>query len=150
MGTGKNITLTSSGFTSATSTQLGYLKAGTVLGSSTNIINGNTNLGSLALDPGSWIINVFCGIQPLNLTTTNYGYRYSIDTSSASAPSTTYLLIGTEGTNYTLINTAPTLAGTAMVSITTATTYYLNLNLTYSAGSATLGSVTHWNAMKIA
>lgn len=137
------------GAVAPTSGQLGYLKAGTMLASTTTINNGNTNLGSLALDPGSWIINAYCGVNASGLTTTNFGFRYSISTTSGGAVSTDYLLIGTEGTNYTLTSTCPTLAGTAMVSITTATTFYLNLNLTYSAGSATLGTVTHWNAMRI-
>jgi len=148
MGTGKNITL-SSGTVAPSSTQLGYLKVGTVKASGTVINNGNTNIGDITLDAGSWIINAYCNINPVSITTDNVGFRYSINTTSASAPSTTYLLMGSEGTTYTAISTSPTLAGTAMISITASQTYYLNLNVAIISGSATLGTVTHWNAMRI-
>jgi hypothetical protein len=149
IGTGKNITL-SSGTVAPSSTQLGYLKAGTVKATGTVINNGNTNIGDITLDAGSWIINAYCNISPVSITTDNLGFRYSINTTSASGPSTTYLLMGSEGTTYTAISTAPSLAGTAMISITASQTYYLNLTVALISGSATLGTVTHWNAMRIA
>lgn len=130
------------------STQLGYLKVGTVKASSTVIINGTQEIGSMTLDPGSWIISAYCNISPSSITTDNVGIRYSINTVTAVI-STAYLLTGSEGVTYTSINTAPTLTGTAMVSITTTTTYYLNLTIGLLSGSATLGTVTHWNAMRI-
>lgn len=147
MGTGKNITL-SSGTVAPTSTQLGYLKAGTVKASSTVINSGANEIGSITLDAGSWIINAYCNINPVSITTDNVGVRYSINTVSAVL-STTYLLMGSEGVTYSAISTAPTLAGTAMVSITTTTTYYLNLQINLISGSATVGTVTRWNAMRI-
>ncbi len=150
MGTGKNIVLQpASGYVIPTSTQLGYLKVGTLKASSTVISSGTTEIGSITLDAGSWIISAYCNISPNAITTDNLGFRYSLNTTSAVI-STSYLLIGSEGVTYTAISTAPTLAGTAMVSITSSQTYYLNVTVNLISGTITLGTVTHWNAMRIA
>lgn len=150
MGDGKNITLQSStSYVAPGAGQLGYVKLGTVLASTTSITNGTTNIGSISLDPGSWIITANCGCSPSGLTTSNnLGFRYSINITSGVLSN--YLIImGSEGTNYSTVNTSPSLSGSTSVSITSTTIYYLNLTVAFTAGTCTLGSVTRWSAIKI-
>ena len=153
MGTGKNITLQpNSGYVvpeTTTWSQIGSIKVGTISASGTTIISGTSNIGNITLGAGVWIINAYCGVSPAGITTDNLGIRYSINTTSAVL-STTYLLMGSEGTTYTTISNLPTIAGTAIISNTASTTYYLNATIAYTIGSCTLGTVSHWNAVRIA
>lgn len=132
--------------------QIGYVISGTFLSSSTNIsVTGiTTNMASVLLIPGIWIIAVQCNINATNLTLTDSNaYRFNLSNSSATYQGG-ILVIGMQGITFaSSTSTTPSLAGSAIVTVSTNTTYYLCANIISSTGSATVGTGSIMNAIRV-
>lgn len=131
---------------------MGCVINGTYVASSTNIpINGTTtNIASVPLTPGIWIITVQANITATNLVLTDSNsYRFNLTNSSAAFQGG-ILVIGMQGMVFTnSTSSTPTLAGSAILTITTNTTFYLCANIIASSGSATVGTGSIMNAVRI-
>ena len=57
--------------------------------------------------------------------------------------------MGSEGTIYATGSGLPSLAGTSIVTVTSSTTFYLNITITFSSGSITVGGVPHLTAIRV-
>lgn len=131
---------------------MGCVATTTYVSSSANIpTNGTTtNMASVPLTPGIWIITVQANITATSLVLTDANaYRFNLSNASATFQGG-ILLIGMQGVIFANpTSTTPTLAGSAIVTVTTNTTYYLCANIISPSGSATVGTGSIMNAVRI-
>jgi hypothetical protein len=130
----KNVVLSSASFATPTSGQLGYTVP-TTIASGLFTTNTFAQLASTTstVPVGVWL---FTYTARFNVTTTatSTGYTVGVHTSSAASPS--YGVMQT--TESMTINTGiPSIriSGMAVITVTTAATYYLNGSITFSAGA---------------
>jgi hypothetical protein len=132
------------------SSQIGYVKVGTVTIPNQNVPSGSTNIGSIQLTAGTWIVNFYVGTNVTAAVTVNdnLGQRISIDDTSGTL-TTTYALVGSEGVAITGATNIPTLGGVAVIQTNTTKTYYLNYTISFAVGTLQTSAVTHLNGVRI-
>jgi hypothetical protein len=132
------------------SSQIGYVKVGTVTIPNQNVPSGSTNIGSIELTAGTWIVNFYVGTNVTAAITVNdnLGQRISIDDTSGTL-TTTYALVGSEGVAITAAANIPTLGGVAVIKTNSTATYYLNYTISFAVGTLQTSAVTHLNGVRI-
>ena len=142
MGGSNNITL-GSGAVAPTSAQLGYLFSGTT--TIPGLASGAaTVLNQVALPVGTWLI-CYNVITTTTATTTMSQYAIGVGDTSAVFNTDGFKIGGNINSSSQLFNgvyTNPIWAGSGVVQITTATTYYLNFLSVWSGGTLSLLSNT--------
>jgi hypothetical protein len=140
--------------TSSQTSCLGCIITGSNTASATSIPTNTTTIISTItnLPVGTWLFSVYTNVTPSSITTDSLGIRYCISNTvlTGAALSTTFLLIGSEGTTYTSSASLPTLSGFTVVSNTAITTYYLNATVAILGGSLTVGNLINFKAIRIA
>ena len=104
-----------------------------------------------SIPPGIWLLSFAVNCYPgTAVSTTNYqGIKYNISTTIDTFDFT--LISGTEGINYSGATTLPSLTGSKVLTITSTTTYYLNVTIAYTAGQVrTSNSILSFTATRIA
>ncbi len=104
-----------------------------------------------SIPPGIWLLSFLVNCYPSTaVSTTNYqGIKYNISTTIDTFEFT--LISGTEGINYSGATTLPSLTGSKVLTITSTTTYYLNVTIAYTAGQVrTSGAILSFTATRIA
>ena len=131
---------------------LGCVIIGTNVAADTIISSGTTKtISTLSIPPGIWIVSFYVNCYPsIAVTTTNYqGIKYNLST-IINTFDFSILLSGTEGSNYSVATTLPSITGAMPLTITSTTTYYLNATITYTAGEVrTSGSLLSFKATRV-
>ena len=81
-------------------------------------------------------------------TTNSNGLRMNIST-AFNTFSTNILIIGSEGTNYINPTNFPSMSGTTCITITSTTTYYLNVSLSFSGDVRVSTTNAYFRALRI-
>ena len=114
---------------------------GTFLNNNYVVTNGVTlSVATLAsVPPGIWILTFNSQVYPVTTVTTSNisGVRYNVSTAINTFVAG-ILNVSTEGTNYSVVSALPTFNGTTCLTITTTTTYYLNVTITFNSGDVRL------------
>jgi hypothetical protein len=130
--------------------QIGFVKVATLLAANTNIPSGTTQLGSISLTAGTWILNFYVGTNVMSALTVNdnLGQRMSIGLTSGIL-SADFALVGSEGVAITGASNIPSLGSVAVLKPTATTVYYLNYTASFTVGTLQTSTVTHMNAVRI-
>jgi hypothetical protein len=145
------ITLPTTTFTTPTSTQLGYIVTGSILSSILTLTSGSVfNLGTISIDTGVWNIQAQSGCQCTVASSTDF--VISISATSASVDTSCcvveYVSLIANKSNIKHISR------TVTNNTTSAVTYYLVIQTTYSSGTlqrnATSGGYSYITATRIA
>ena len=114
---------------------MGCVITGANVANDTIITSGITlSIATLAsIPPGIWLLSFNAFVYPNgNVTTTGAnGVRYNISTALNTFNGGT-LLIGSEPVNYVNPASFPNMSGIACVTITSTTTYYLNVTISFT------------------
>ena len=132
---------------------MGSIVTGSHIGNDTQLSSAITKtISTLAsIPPGIWILTFNFGTYSDTgaSTTGNVGVIYNISTTLDTYTSA-ILLVETEKVNYTNVNTFPRVSGTTVVNVTSTTTYYLNVTMTFT-GIARISTVNaYFRALRIA
>ena len=114
---------------------------GTNIPDNTVIPSGSAKtISSLSIPPGIWIVSYYSNVYPDggSVSTSNYqGLRYNLSTTIDTFDF--IALSGSEGINYVNATVLPTIHGIIPLTISSTTTYYLNVSITYT-GPGTIRS----------
>jgi hypothetical protein len=114
---------------------LGSIVTGSNIANDTQLTSAQTKTISTlpSIPPGIWILSFSFATYSDTVASTinNAGIFYNISTTTDTF-TTAILSVETEKTNYTNVNSFPRVNGNVVVNVTSTTTYYLNVTMSFT------------------